>query len=299
VIALGGAEALARIFGPPAEFSIRIPIWNVPTRTVDGVVLWTDNNPRCSSEDIRRAAADPTGFTILGLGDSIMYGVGTQENYLEYTRRLLAGRTERPLHFLNLSVPGYNTLQENAVYKEIEDQIKPDLVLVHYWQNDVAQYRVAGGYVVDYGDISEDGQFVVRALPLPAAVSDYLLLHSRLYEMLTKAVVAYRRNGRPNDWTRVSEPLAAIHERTRRAGGRLLVLASAVLDGPTPQPIEDIPRLRELASRHGFELIDLSQWLRGADTKRIALDQCHFSVEGHRLIGERLAEYLLQHDLRQ
>jgi hypothetical protein len=141
VIAILAAEAVTRIIGVPPEFGRLMPIKGMPTRVVDGVVLWSPDDLRYDDDDIRRVSTDRSAFKIIGLGDSIMYGVGQPEEgtYLEQTRRVLAGRSTRPVEILNLAVPGYNTMQENAVYKEIEEQIKPDLVVVHYWGDDRAR----------------------------------------------------------------------------------------------------------------------------------------------------------------
>jgi len=300
LLALVAAEALARLGSYGPVFGQLIFVRGVSSRTVDGVALWNEKNLRYDPEDIERAANNPGAFTVVGLGDSIMYGVWQtkEDTYLEQARRVLAQRSQRPVEILNLAVPGYNTMQENIVYKEVEGQIQPNLVLVHYWVDDVHQYRVVGGYVVDLGDVSDDGRLVVRALPLPAVISDFLLVHSRLYDLLTQAVVGYRRQTQVSDWTRVSKPLAEIHERVQRTGGRLVVLASADLSGTSADPTSDLPLLQTFAASRGIEVIDLSQWLRGVDPKQIAIDTCHFNAAGHRMIGERLAEYLLQHYLK-
>lgn len=310
VVALLLAEAVARLVGLRPEYGQVISSHGIATRVVDGVPLWNDRFPRADAGDVRRAAADDTAFTVLGLGDSIMYGVRVEKDqtYLEQARGILARASPRRVEVLNLAVPGYNTRQEDAVYKEIAGQLSPDLVIVHYWDNDVHQYRAIGGHVVDFGDVSADGRFVVRALPLPPRLSDFLLVHSRLYDLLTHFAVSRQSATRTNEamaaartteWAAaVATPLAAIDERVKRAGGRLLVLASPVFTGPAPRPSEDLPRLRALAAGRGFEVIDLSAWLEGLDPAQVALeDRCHFSVEGHRVIGERLAEYLVHHDL--
>jgi len=302
ILALVAAEILARCVGSGPKFGQLIYVRGVPTRSVDGVALWSDAHPRCDSEDIQRAAADRSAFTVVGLGDSIMYGVSQpkEATYLEQARRVLASRSKRRVEMLNLAVPGYNTLQESAVYKELDTHVRPNLVIVHYWIDDAQQYRVVGGYVVDVGNISEDrGRLVVRALPLPPAMSDFLLVHSRLYDLLTQAILAVNRKNEPDDWTRVSKPLADIQERAQLVGGRVVVLASPLLEGPDPEPNGDLPRLQRFAATRGFEVIDLSEWLRGVSSKQIGLDACHFNAEGHRLIGEHLAEYLLQHDLKE
>lgn len=295
VIGLLVAEGLARLESREPGYGRLFSLGETPTRVVDGVTLWSDAQPRASVDDIRRAAAGDA-FTVLGLGDSIMYGVGLEpgQTYLEQARGILAERGT-PMEILNLAVPGYNTQQENVVHQEIGDRLRPDLVLLHYWGDDGRAYRVVGGYVVDLGDMSADGRLVVRALPLPAALNDFLLIHSRLYELVTQVVVDRDRRAASSDWSRVAQPMSALNERITAAGGKLVVLASPELDGSTPRPSSDLGMLRALAEQEGFEVIDVSEWLRGEDASRIRLDGCHFNAEGHRLLGERLAEYLRTH----
>jgi lysophospholipase L1-like esterase len=299
LVGLLAAEGLARLVDPDPQYGHLVALGDAPTRTVDGVVLWNMYEPRASDDDIARAARDPDAFSIVGLGDSIMYGVGQDKSqtYLEQARRLVAARTPRPVDVVNLAVPGYNTQQEVARFSELEGRLAPDLVLVGYWTDDTHLYRVVGGYVVDVGDMSADGHLVVRALPLPAGLNDYLLVHSRLYELLTRAVVAYDRRAVAADWTRVAGPLVALNERVRRAGGRLVVLASPELNWSTPRPNSDLSLLRKLAAANGFEVVDVSEWLRGVDAATVRMDSCHFNAEGHRLVGEHLGEYLLANEL--
>ena len=294
-------EGLVRVFAWRPVFGRLLVVRGSATRSVDGVPLWNDGHPRWDADDLQRFSTDRGSFKILGLGDSILYGdrLTKEETYLEQTRHLLERRSTRPVEVLNLAVKGYNTMQENAVYKEVEGRIRPDLVLVHFGTDDAHQYRAVGGYVVDFNDMSEvDSRLVVRALPLPPRVNDFLLVRSRLYDLLNQ-VVMDRRKSEPTDWSRVSDPLLDIEERVRRAGGRLLVLASPNLDGPSPRPNDHLPGLLQLGSSHGIEVIDLSEWLAGFSPSQIAFDGCHFNADGQRLIAERLSEYLLAHDLKE
>ena len=270
------------------------------SRTVDGVPLWNSANPRCDEGDLERAAKHRDAFAIVGLGDSIMYGVSQakEETYLEVARRSLVGRANRAVEVLNLAVPGYNTVQEDVVYEEIADRIEPDLVLVHYWIDDIHQYRNVGGYVVDFGYRAEDPHQLTAPLPLSEAMNDFLLVHSRAYDLLLEAMIAGRHRPEADDWARVSAPLGRIQERVSHAGGRLVVLSSADFSTDTPRPNGDLARLRELGSTRGFEVIDLAEWLPAVTSKEVARDSCHFNAEGHRLIGQRLAEYLLDRDLK-
>jgi len=69
-------ELLARGLGVAPRFGQLIFVRAVPTRVVDGVPLWSVENPRYGPEDLRRVADASDAFEIIGLGDSIMYGVG-------------------------------------------------------------------------------------------------------------------------------------------------------------------------------------------------------------------------------
>jgi len=289
------AEGLARWIGPEPGYGRLFSLGEAPTRVVDGVTLWSEARPRAGDEDVARAAAGD-GVTVLGLGDSIMYGVGLgpEETYLERARRALV-EGGASIEILNLAVPGYNTQQEDAVHKELGDRLRPDVVLLHYWDDDGRTYRVAGGYVVDIGDMSADGRLVVRALPLPAALNDFLLVHSRLYELLTRWAVERDRRAAPSDFGRVAPALSDLNRRVTAAGGKLVVLASPQLDGARPRPSGDLPLLRRLGAAEGFAVVDLSEWLPDVDSAAIRFDHCHFNAEGHRLLGERLAEYLRSH----
>lgn len=299
VVALLFGELLAHLLGINPYGGLP-RFGDTPVRTVNGVVLWDDARPRTDPRDIARAAANPGAFVVLGLGDSIMYGVKLpkEETYLEETRRIVASRTTRPVEIVNLAVPGYNTLQEDAVYRELGDRLTPNVVLLHYWSDDARAYRAINGYVVDFGDVSADGRLVARALPIAPALNDFLLLHSRLYQILTQAVLAFDRRAVVADWSRVTEPLAAINDRARKSGGRLVVLASPELDGDVVRSNGQLPTLREQGAAHGFEVVDIGPWLDGGPAPDVRFDGCHFNAEGHRRVAAHLAEYLLANDVR-
>lgn len=299
LLALLLVEGLARLIGVPPEYGQIIPLHDKPTRQVDGIDLWESATPRASEADLGAAAADRDAFTIIGLGDSIMYGMSQpkEATYLELARQRLAAESGRRVRALNLASPGFNTLQEHARYKEVAERVPHDLVLVHYWTNDLHQYRVVGGYVVDFADISADGRLVIRALPLPDALSDWLLVHSRAYGLLTRFVLDYKRRNQPTDWTAVQKPLAEIDARARAAGARLVVLASPQMTGEGPERTWDFDVLAQFAAERGIELIDLAQWLAGYPSQELSFDGSHLTARGHQLLAEQLADYLLARDL--
>ena len=143
VVGLLVAEGLTRLLGINPGYGRLLALGDTPIHTVDGIPLWQDHDPRGGPEDIARAAANHDAFTVLGLGDSIMYGVRLtkEQTYLEQMRRALAGRAARPVEVVNLAVQGYDTLQEDAVDRELGDRLAPKLILLHYWSDDSRMYR--------------------------------------------------------------------------------------------------------------------------------------------------------------
>lgn len=273
-----------------------------PLRNVDGIVLWSTRSPRSDRADIERAAHEPDAFTIVGLGDSIMYGVSVpkQATYLEHARRILAERSKRHVEMINLAVPGYNTVQEDAVHKEVAAQLDANLVLVHFWSDDAHQYVSDGDSVYDTG-LTLNNERQLGAASFAVRLNDFLLAHFRLYDHIDAGLLRIQTHPRsvrdePADLARMCRALTAIRDR---AGGRLLVLSSPPLDGPLPAG-DNVPvSLRECASPRGIEVVDVTEWLGGAGAQGVGLDSCHFNEAGHRRVGEGLAGYVLAHYLRE
>jgi lysophospholipase L1-like esterase len=88
-----------------------------------------------------RARVKPEGtYRVLLLGDSHAFGWGVAEeealpSVLEsmLEARAAGGRVE----VLNAGVPGYNAMQEVRSFELLADAVSPDLVLVHYVDNDM------------------------------------------------------------------------------------------------------------------------------------------------------------------
>ncbi|MDX2166785.1 MAG: SGNH/GDSL hydrolase family protein [Deltaproteobacteria bacterium] len=288
------AEIATRLVYSRSDLGRLISFGSAPTRTVDGVVLWDSEDLRYDRSDLRRVAQRADTFTVVGLGDSIMYGIELpkSDTYLEQARDILQRRLEQPVEMINLAVRGYNTAQEDAV-KELAPQLQPDFVIVHWWGDDARRYRVVGNHVMDFGDVGPDGHVAGQALPIPAWLSERLLMYSRLYALLTQLLVARHQQSQPYDWAYVETALADIHNRAQRSGAKMVILASPSLSGPTPEALPELVELRRFGTAHGIDVIDLSEWFSGVPATEVALDSCHFNAKGHAIIAARLAEYML------
>jgi lysophospholipase L1-like esterase len=79
-------------------------------------------------------------FRIAGIGDSVMFGWGVdvQDSYLRVLEQTLNRASDTYLfETLNFAVPGYNTAMEVATYEERVRSFSPDLLLLHFVDNDL------------------------------------------------------------------------------------------------------------------------------------------------------------------
>jgi len=75
---------------------------------------------------------------IAGLGDSVMFGWGVEED--ETYLSIIESRLKEEginAEVLNFAVPGYNTAMELATFREKAIHFEPDLVLLHFVNNDL------------------------------------------------------------------------------------------------------------------------------------------------------------------
>ena len=95
---------------------------------------------RTNSLGFRGPELTPGGFRLVGLGDSVMFGWGVQEEecYLHLVAEGLEDRVG-PVTAANLGVPGYNALQQLALFERHIDRLEPDFVIVGFVNNDFLQ----------------------------------------------------------------------------------------------------------------------------------------------------------------
>ena len=81
----------------------------------------------------------PNTLRILVLGDSVTFGHGSVRTYPELLENLLREwRPEIDWQVWNAAVPGYNTSQELAHLLDVGPRFQPDLVIVGFFDNDLA-----------------------------------------------------------------------------------------------------------------------------------------------------------------
>lgn len=76
---------------------------------------------------------------IIGLGDSVMFGWGVEreETFLTLIRNKLQNKyPNQNFEVINFAVPGYNTSMEVATFEHKALAFSPDLVIIHFVEND-------------------------------------------------------------------------------------------------------------------------------------------------------------------
>ncbi len=91
---------------------------------------------------ITQGATDipPTCTTLVGIGDSVMFGWGVagEETYLaRLAEKMSQAHPGGPWRVINTAVPGYNTVMEVETLKEKGLALSPDIVLLHFVRNDL------------------------------------------------------------------------------------------------------------------------------------------------------------------
>jgi len=80
----------------------------------------------------------PGTIRIVGLGDSVMFGWGVEqeESFLAVTEQRLRDAGHH-VEVLNFGVPGYNTVMEVETFKKRALAFSPDIVVIHFVSNDL------------------------------------------------------------------------------------------------------------------------------------------------------------------
>ena len=89
--------------------------------------------------DPSTASPDDAPYTIIGLGDSVLFGSGvaTEETFLAVLgAQLQQHHRERTIVTINTGVPGYNTTMEVATLEHKGLALAPNLVLIDFVEND-------------------------------------------------------------------------------------------------------------------------------------------------------------------
>lgn len=274
--------------------------------------LFRGQRVEISSQGLRDrdyARAKPEGtFRIVGLGDSVMFGWGVDQDdsYLEVLERRFEENPleARRVEVLNFAVPGYNTAMEVATLEHRALAFDPDLVVVHFIINDL---RLPHFMQMPRDRLSWRHSFLfdlIRSRLKPTAAASGGLGGGLLDHGLDEIEKSQKQQVRQRYRHLAGE------EGLRRACARLDELTRArsipVVVLTFGDRHEHFELLDEVVKKHGFQSLTASRYFAPyfrqqgaassevwADTFWISRRDHHPNVLGHALYAEALWDYLI------
>ncbi len=269
----------------------------------------------------------PGEYRILVLGDSITFAdyVDERDTFTMILERQLAESGYRGVRIINAGLPGASTRDEYYHYLELADYVRPDLVLVAMYLNDVADSQ----------------RFYVRALRPPYSQSRFLLWVVRQLDLVRLAYFAgpialpgvdpgwreqFRagRNLRSGDWAHSKEAFdfeiynaamdfglawnpqtwrilhdmvavfrSAVVQRRERFAMMLLPVHIQVLG--TVEDAYPQQQFARLCRGLAIDCLDTRPALRAAAADkgpRLFYDHCHLTADGNAFVAKALKEWL-------
>ncbi len=245
------------------------------------------------------------------VGDSIVWSefVALEKSLPRQVDSELNGQAE----LLNFGVTGYDTSQEAAWYETHVRQYHPDVVVVVYCMNDT---MIMSGPFEHYATQAERARkdeqdsFFARAGPIRRETVDGMIKareESATFRLLARAMGIWDRARFDAHYTdeyllmaqvparraQLQQALDRLGRAIRADGAKPLLVISPVLESWRNYRWMSIhERVRDLATRAGFEVIDPLDYFRAHHNEtavRISGDNLHYNEEGNRVFGRAIA----------
>lgn len=275
------------------------------------------------------AARAPGGLRILTVGDAFTSaeGVDTDKSWPRLLERALAEAPGRqgPVEVANFGITGYGPAQDAAVIRRFAPELRPDLVVVGFFVNDILdidQDDEAFRDSIGFGKVEPDSLPTLLRLEqlrqwmrlrLEGLIEEWVQGRpsSHGYLLGNFAALEVGAADEPRRLAAVEARLREIGEAARRSGAEVLLMvipASVQVCGPRdlayyPRHVDLADRARfdpeapqriadDLARRLGFGLYDLRADLRAMPVCPYQRRNMHFTEAGHRRVAELLAQRL-------
>ncbi len=269
----------------------------------------------------------PDEFRILFLGDSLTFGYSLpiEETFVALVRDALdRAAPDKTISAINAGVGGYSTWQELDYLRNEGIDLRPDLVVLEYCFNDVAERvyldpgKISGGAMRFSFSNVPHWSGLVRAVRSAMAKRRYQTALDALQFADNKPLEGpdaglrriedlYRDDPPPAAaaaWDRAIADLTAVHDFCSEQGLPWLLVAFPFRTQLAPNPrIMPQKRLRRWAEQNGAHFLDLLPAYRRhvAETGRVPtdlfFDGTHPTAAGNRVAAQGIVEYLRQNDL--
>ena len=265
-----------------------------------------------NSLGFRSAEVDPAKPIVAFLGDSITFGYGL-EDAETITSRI---QSELPgWNILNTGAPGYNLIQQTAVYREKVKKLDPKAIVLIFHFNDVEEVGLELAHLDDQGILRPQGWEPSEELCAPPETGILALvpgkcwldLHSALYKGIKKYVNA-RQGSRDLEQQEQEAKANAFTENIADTNLEQYGIYLAKLRAELPEGLPRLfviwperhlhfiarPKLRSLAEANGFHVLDLYE-VFGNEAETLSWDTVHPSSrsaeKGAQVIKAALEHY--------
>ena len=336
LIAFGACEVAARmIFPAPPDRTRQPPVAYLYDPEIRYVLApnqqgWIDDglvtvNAQGFRSRTPTALPKPNGrFRIVTLGDSVAIGMGVadDETFSAQTERLLRQRFPgKDLDVVNLGVPGYDTRQEVGLLRRHVAELRPDLVLVGFYSNDVPDVLegdvTPGGTPIAAGQ-QRAGQILHMDSTNPSFADRYLrrsriiFIAGRTFNRVrgagesgmarlvieTDMVQGKRSPDIDKAWSKIATQFQALQGLAKEYRFNCAVVAlppRELVTGQYPGSAY-ISQLRAVADPVGFRVIDPIPTMMAKRTDKdglyIAYDRNHPDAQGHLAIAEAIVSQI-------
>ncbi|HRY52736.1 MAG TPA: SGNH/GDSL hydrolase family protein [Candidatus Portnoybacteria bacterium] len=253
-------------------------------------------------------------YRVAIIGDSFTGSSGLSPDEKNYTAMLseaLNNAGQKSFNILPFSEGGINTYQELTILKEFLGDIKPDLVVLQYCDNDVEAIKTP--YGVNNHNLWIDSRTdpiildkqIVPALPyLPKSLSKFLLSNSafwRFFSYKLNIISTYYVDA--TDTNSSLESLKQMKLLLASKGIPLVVIDfppavneqdyCGYVSGEGGKKLQD--EIRKMAVELNFSFLSLCDYVDDIHSLQSSIESnhYHYNTEGHRLAAEALKKEIL------
>lgn len=279
-----------------------------------------DINSHGFRDDELPAIKNPDETRILVLGDSITFGVSTPKEYtyVERTESYLNEKSRKGrISVINGGVEGVGIKDEIDILVNQGLAVSPDIVVVGFYLNDgnppdrlaaglanpgfirrhsvLAQtiYRAYKFRQYRKGEMEEAKIYGWLSVPPPP---DWRINRNSLLKYAEVAEKDWGAAWKSTTWTGIEEQMKRLQVLAGEYNFKVVFVVFPVAFQVFAGYIEDEPQqiLKILATKYQFHFLDLLPVFRSnAGRRSIFLDWCHFTIDGHDIVGKELANFLI------
>jgi lysophospholipase L1-like esterase len=225
---------------------------------------------------------------VLLLGDSVAFGWGVrvEDTFAAQLEQLL------PVEVINTGVPSYNTVQELAFLRLHFAELRPDIVILPYVENDI---DLAAPRPPDLGTMPSIWN-------QPGDAMEFVLSRSWLYRMvdhlspvitgMVAPSIVQDDRGTPG-WRASMAALADMARYCRDRAVPLAVFQYRMLASPRGDALHEA--LPPLAETERFHFADVLPWFHDRDLRQLTVSfvDSHPNAEAHGILADGISEFLM------